>query len=326
MGCNRVGNTPPPDPHKTIKRIAFGSCARQDLAQPIWNAISNAEPDIFVFLGDNIYADTEDMSVMAEKYRLLANRPEFARFRSRVPILATWDDHDFGINDGGTEYPRKEESKKLLLDFLGEPMDAERRQRPGIYTSYMFGPAGKRLQLILLDLRWFRTSLRWDQSIGVYLPDNGEHATILGVDQWSWLEAELQKHADLRIIASSIQFSSPSHPYEKWSNFPHEKRRILELLDRLSIKNALFISGDMHFGELSCEKTPQGFTVFDLTSSGLNLFEPGAHYPNRNRLAIYDQSANFGFIEIDFERSPVMVSLQVRDDQGRIVIRHDIAY
>lgn len=307
-----------------ISKIAFGSCADQNRDQPIWSTIGDSAPDLFVFLGDNIYGDTEDMTVMAKKYVRLAAKAEFARFRSRVPLLATWDDHDFGVNDGGKEYPKKEQSKELLLDFFREPDDSERRIRPGIYTSYAFGPLGKLLQVILLDLRWFRDPLNYDKVNDAYLPDKTGSRTLLGVHQWAWLEAELRKPADLRIIASSTQFASPDHKFEKWANFPRERQRMLDLLDGLRLKNAVIISGDMHFGELSAEKTPQGVTLYDLTSSGLTHFEAGAQYPNRNRIAIHDKSANFGFIEINWDRSPPEVSLQVRDDAGRIVIRRDV--
>ncbi|HEY9869915.1 MAG TPA: alkaline phosphatase D family protein [Candidatus Obscuribacterales bacterium] len=327
LGCHALTKgAAAADRQKVIKRVAFGSCARQDRPQPIWDVIAAARPDLFLFIGDNVYGDTEDMSVLAKKYRELAAKPEFGRFRARVPILATWDDHDFGVNDGGVEYPKKEESKRAMLDFFGEPPESERWRRPGVYTAYCLGPAGKRVQLILLDLRWFRTALVHDPANGGYLANEDSRATMLGCQQWAWLEQELRKPAELRIIASSTQFSSPDHRFEKWANFPREKERMLRLLDRLNIRNALIISGDMHYGELSSEQTPAGFTLYDLTSSGLNQHEPGAHLPNRNRIAIYDQSANFGFVEIDWDSSPVAVSLQVRDVHGRAVIRRDVSY
>jgi alkaline phosphatase D len=44
-----------------LSRIAFGSCANQDHPQPVWDAIVVTQPELFLFLGDNVYADTEDM-------------------------------------------------------------------------------------------------------------------------------------------------------------------------------------------------------------------------------------------------------------------------
>lgn len=304
-----------------INRVAFGSCCLQDQPQPIWDKISAAGAQLFLFIGDNIYADTEDMALMSRKYQQLAAQPQFAAFRKKTPVLATWDDHDYGINDGGLEYPKKQESKKIMLDFFGEPADSPRRSRPGIYTSYSIGPRGKRLQVLLLDLRWFRTPLIYDKQAGGYVPNPDPNAVMLGDEQWDWLEEELKQEADLRIIASSTQFVSSEHPWEKWANFPFEKARMHALIDRLGLKNLVFVSGDMHYGELSAEQTPGGYKLYDLSSSGMNYFEPGAHFPNRNRVAVHDTSANFGFVEIDWEKRTA--SLEVRTDLGKTVIREE---
>src|ERR1700754_3659142 len=99
------------DPHprsdRALTRIAFGSCADAAKPQPIWDADLAAEPDLFVFLGDNVYLDTRDPEVMRRKYAQLAAQPGFQRLKATTPILAIWDDHDFGENDAGVEYPMK---------------------------------------------------------------------------------------------------------------------------------------------------------------------------------------------------------------------------
>lgn len=309
---------------KPITRLAFGSCNDQNWPQPIWDVISRTNPDLFVFLGDNIYGDTDDMKILAQKYQEQDAKPEFKRFRERVPLVATWDDHDLGLNDAGSEFPHKAESKRLMLDFFGEPQHSERRSRDGVYTSYVYGPPGKRVQLILLDLRWFRTPLV--STAHGYAPNPDPNATILGAEQWSWLEQELQKPAEVRIIGSSVQFSAPTHPWEKWANFPADKARLIALIDRLQIRNAIFISGDMHYGELSSELTPGGIRLYDLTSSGLSQgrHESAANYPNPNRIAVHDTTENFGLIEIDWSRAQVGVLLNVFDDKGSAVIRKEI--
>src|SRR5438094_6137873 len=84
-----------------LSRIAFGSCARQDKPQPIWDAVVAVKPDIYLSLGDTIYGDTEDMAVMKKKYDQLAAIPGWQKLKKTCPILATWDDHDYGVNDGG---------------------------------------------------------------------------------------------------------------------------------------------------------------------------------------------------------------------------------
>ena len=86
-------DAPHPALDRPLTRIAFGSCAKQSKEQPIWDAINAAEPDLFVFLGDNIYADTRDPKVMADKISLAMKTGAGATSASAVaftaPIVST---------------------------------------------------------------------------------------------------------------------------------------------------------------------------------------------------------------------------------------------
>ena len=217
--------------------IAFGSCANQSKPQPIWDAVVASRPDLFVFLGDNIYADTEDMAVMRARYRQLGDNPNYQRLATRIPIIATWDDHDYGANDAGVEYPKKAESKQIFLDFFGEPANSKRRQQEGgIYTAYAYGPVDQRIQIILLDTRWDRSPLtsvseseyaqRRLLRIGPYTANSAPDARLLGEAQWRWLEEQLRQPAEVRILATSIPFLQEGTGWETWSNFPTEQKRL----------------------------------------------------------------------------------------------------
>lgn len=285
-------------------KIAFGSCAWQGDDQPIWDAIAATNPALYIGGGDNVYCDTEDVKVMHQAYADLAAKPEWQRFRSQVPVIATWDDHDYGCNDSGAEYPKKRESKEIFLDFFAEPQTSPRRFRDGVYQSYIYGTGDQSLQIILLDMRWFK-----------------DGQTFLGKDQWRWLENELQKPARARLLMSSIQFISEEHEWEKWSNLPQEKRRLLDLIDRLQIENLLILSGDMHFGEISRMKTPMGREIYDFTASGLNYVENFA-VSNRFRVALYEDTPHFGLVNIDWET--LILTLELRNLQGAVVRTHDV--
>ena len=65
------------DEAKPLSRVAFGSCAHQERDQPIWGPIVGEKPELFLFLGDVIYADTEDMKVMKQKYDKLGQGSTF---------------------------------------------------------------------------------------------------------------------------------------------------------------------------------------------------------------------------------------------------------
>jgi alkaline phosphatase D len=147
-----------PASNTVLQKIAFGSCASQNKAQPIWDMVIAEKPDLFLFIGDNIYGDTEDMSVMKNKYSQLMAKPGYQKLLKTCPLLSTWDDHDYGKNDGGSEYGMRKESEKVFLDFFNVPKDSPRRSRAGVYGAQIFGKAGQRVQVIMLDTRYFRSS------------------------------------------------------------------------------------------------------------------------------------------------------------------------
>ena len=141
-------------------KIAFGSCSHQNKKQPILETVVKQSPDLFIYLGDNIYGDTKDMKVLQKKYGLLAAKKEFQSLRANTCVLSVWDDHDYGWNDAGKEYPFKQESKEIFMDFWKVPTDSPRRKHKGIYGSHLFKADGKSLQIILLDTRTFRDPLK----------------------------------------------------------------------------------------------------------------------------------------------------------------------
>ena len=316
---------PPENTSQTISKIIFGSCIHQDHEQPIWAAINAEQPDLFVFLGDNVYGDTEDMTLLHAKYQKLGSNKGYQQLKQQTPVAAIWDDHDYGANDAGKDYPRKHESRKIMLDFFQEPALSERRTRDsGIYTSYYFGEGEKSVQLILLDLRWNRTepeSLGWFdylisliRSRGPYLPTRGADATILGAQQWIWLEQELLKPAGLRIIASSLQVLPESSGWEAWATFPDERKRLFDLIKNTRAENLFFISGDTHWAEFSRVENPGAYPLWELTSSGLTE-EWKMVSPNEHRVSDFFYQANYGFIEIDWQKK--LVHLSIKDVEGK---------
>lgn len=288
--------------------------------------------DLFVLLGDNIYADTTNMTVMTEKYRVRKESSFFRGLKEKGPVLATWDDHDFGGNDAGGDYPMKLESQKLFLDFLDEPPTSPRRWREGVYDSRVFGPPGKRVQIILLDTRYFRSKLATGEnnvnpSGGKYVPHPNPGVTMLGAAQWAWLEEQLRAPAELRIIASSIQFISEFSGAEAWANLPAEKQRMLDLLRSTKANGALFISGDRHWAELSRLDREGDYPLYDLTSSALTeSHKRGTPTPNRFRAGPTYHDTNVGLITIDWSRRQPALHLQLFDVNGTVRIETRIDY
>ena len=74
------------NPNQTLNKIAFGSCNNQAKAQDYWAPILQNRSDLWIWLGDIIYADTKDMNLMASKYAKLKNAPSYQLLRSKCPI------------------------------------------------------------------------------------------------------------------------------------------------------------------------------------------------------------------------------------------------
>ena len=318
------------EPTEPLTRIAFGSCADQDKPLPIFDTIVAAKPELLLLIGDNIYADLDrgrkvTPVVIQEKYETLAKLPGFQKLKAACPILATWDDHDLGKNDAGAEFPFKDESQKLFLDFFGIGKDDPRRARKGVYSSATYGPAGKRVQIILLDTRYHRSALKkapYDpvNRIAGYLPNTDPDATVLGAEQWKWLEGELKKPAEVRLLISSIQVIADEHPFEKWANFPKERDRLYQLIRDTKANGIVILSGDRHLAEVSLDPKSVGYPLYDITSSGLNQGSKGWRVPEKNshRVASMPYGDNFGTVLIDWSGDDPRLTLQVRDEDGDV--------
>ena len=334
-----------PLPDGQVSRIAFGSGAFQWGEQPIWNAAANAGLDLFIFNGDAIYADFDGKNVydvteeiLRKEWARLGTIPTFQRFRKKVPIMAIWDNHDYGKYDGGAEFPLKEVSQQIFLDFFGEPADSNRCKTPGIYDAKSFGPDSRRVQIILLDNRYFkgpyirdkrskkeRKALGLSGSMGKYLPNTDPDVTLLGDAQWRWLEEQLKKPAQVRLVVSGTQIIPDEKGMEEWGNFPLERMKLFRLIKTTGAKGVILLTGNVHFAEVSMINNGS-YPLYDFTASGLDhTNENYAKAKNSYRVAGPYYKHNFGLVEISWEAKPSpLIMLKVIGADGSTAFEHQI--
>ncbi|RXG15407.1 alkaline phosphatase D [Leeuwenhoekiella aestuarii] len=301
-------------------RIAFGSCNKVDLANPFWEDMGNRDPDLFIWGGDVIYADTEDMSNMEEMYTVQKRNPAYKNFIANTEVLGTWDDHDYGINDGGADYAKKRQSQNLFLDFLGVADDAPSRNREGVYNSKTYVKAGKSIKVIVLDTRYFRTPLNASADPNKrYEPRRKKNGTILGEQQWQWFKEELSEKTDFTIIMSSIQLLSAEHGFETWGNFPKEVKRFIKAVKRSKANAVLVLSGDRHISEFSKKNMKDlAYPLIDFTSSGLtHSYTAYNGEPNRYRVGKVVSVRSYGLVDIDLNLNTV--DMKIIGTEGEIL-------
>ena len=332
-----------PLPTGGISRIAFGSCAKQWEGQPIWNTVLEADPDLFLFIGDAIYGDwhgdkrfVPTESTLRTDWKSLRDKPEFASVRQRIPFMATWDNHDYGTYDGGAGFPLKEMTRRQFLDFFGEPPDSPRRSRPGIYDARMFGPKGRQVQVILLDTRWSRSPLKKDPRspeerkaqgrVGPYVPNHDDEVSVLGEEQWRWLAQQLRQSAQVRFIVSGTQIVANEKGMDEWGVFPKERQRLFDLIRQTAAKGVLLLSGNVHFAEISRWDGGE-YPLYDFTASGMTHVNPDyAAAPNTHRVAGPFVEHNVGLVEIDWQARPSpVIRMRALDVDGRVGFEHEIA-
>ena len=318
------------------QKILFGSCSNQDKTMPILDAINKENADLFIFLGDNVYGDTKNMQILAEKYQRLGNISAIKTLRENTPTIAIWDDHDFGENDAGKDYLHKEASRKIMLNFWKTPKDSPRYSQPnGIYTAYMYGEAQQKVHVIMPDLRWNRDKLvtvgkinylseRKPKNMGPYSPNLTSGASMLGEVQWQWLEQELQKPSAIKIIASSLQLLPEFTGWESWANFPADRQRLFSLIKKHHVNGVLIISGDTHWGEVSKVSNAVNYPLWEVTSSGLTE-EWKDVSPNKHRIGKFINHVNYGELLIDWQQKDPKITLSLKDVSGKVFNQHTIS-
>jgi len=288
-------------------KIGIGSCLDQDFPQPIWQPIEEENLDYFIFLGDNVYGDSIFENLYKMKRAYSKQEKLLPDFLDQTDIFAIWDDHDYGKNDGGSDYKYKKLAENLFLDFWNVPINDVRRSREGIYFSENKVFFNRKYKLIFLDTRYFRSQLKGKK--GSYQKNNDESSTILGKEQWTWLEKELNSNFDYLFIFSSIQIIPEDHGFEKWSNFPNDRTKLLKILEKYKDRTILF-SGDRHRSGIYKRNG-----IIEITSSSMN--KPGSSFFETDKYLIgetYPQE-NYSVLKILNDD----INIDIKDKHGEIL-------
>lgn len=288
---------------KELKSFSFGSCNRENLEQPLWNIMRAKAPELFIWGGDVIYGDKEpNQNNLELKYSIQNNIRDYVFLKENTAIVGIWDDHDYGTNNGDSSYPGKYKSQQLFLDFMEVETDSPLRSREGIYNSYTFGPKERRVKLILLDARFHRTQ-----------------DSILGEQQWAWLENELKSSdAKIHFIMSPMPVLPGKMIHtEEWADSPKQKRKLFDLLRKYKTPGVVFLTGDKHFAAIT-EK--DGFV--EIMSSGLT------HTTNRIFIpylkVVFPISyfkRNFGLVNIDWENGSPILNVSIEGIEKTAIFR-----
>ena len=291
---------------------------------------------MFIFMGDNVYGDNKnnsDLNLLKKAYKKQKIKIPFKRLKETNEIFSIWDDHDYGKNDGGKEFENKKEAKELFLKFWDIPSDDKRRNREGLYFSKKRNTEIGIIQFIFLDTRYFRSALKltdkkWAPKKEKYIADYDSKKTYLGDKQWNWLKKAFKEKSDIKILISSIQVLAEGHGFEKWGNFPLEKRRLYNLIDENDINKLIILSGDRHRAGIYKDRTKNGNELYELTSSSLNLAAgklfKAVEEAGPNRIGPTYLMENYGTLEINNDKN-IKLSIKDLNQQTQNEIKIDLS-
>ena len=304
-----------------ILTLGFGSCLHQDRSMAILKTIEKKELDLFMFIGDNVYGDQKDgeLDKLIRTYKQQYNNLE--NFLKNVSTEFIWDDHDFGLNDGGSDYRYKDRAKELFLETWKIPSQDQRRLRDGLYFDKMIEKNGLKVHLIFLDNRTVKSEWKLTDEFNKegkerYVEDFDPDKTLLGKKQWQWLKDKLNEDSNIKIILSSLQILSLGHGWESWDKLPLEREKLFNLIDESNLSNLFILSGDRHRGGFYSFKTGDNNDIYEFTSSSLNLPIPfNTEEKGPLRIGSTYRKANFGVVRI-FEDKVVM---ELTSNKGKVV-------
>lgn len=372
---NLITWRPLPDSTEILTRIAFGSCSSQRMPQPYWDTLVTAyKPDLLLLMGDNVYGDchadgnhttsttttneTDNMALacapLRQAYRDMAQHASVQGAARQLSVFATLDDHDYGTSDADQFNPFKHVAKQYFVEFFG--LQDEQLPPDGVYRSRVWGPVGKRVQVILLDTRFGRSPFydKQETKEGLGLNSTTTSTTtdrqMLSARQWDWLEQQLQVDAELRLVVSSIQVLNDETNFECWRHIPAERERLYDLLRD---KSVMLVSGDRHVGGFY--GTQDGLIHEVTASSWTHTIPFGAFGSNCSSAETCDEvdprrigdlvrMNHFGSVDIDWEKRTVTMSLRraessygvpyvldypvhlKKSDAGEVVQEHTMAF
>lgn len=296
-------------------RVAFGSCCRIqfDPEQRIWNTVRKLEPDMFLWLGDNIYADSDQYAGLVDLYargRVVENLIPFLR---STPQLATWDDHDFGYNDSDGRSPFKADSLQVFKNFWANPAYGE-DDNPGVYFKQHYGG----VDFFVLDGRYHRDPTTATDDAG---------KTMLGAAQKAWLKRELKaSRTPFKVLAIGGGWSSAENEEggDSWGVYLTERNEIFDFIRDNDIGGVICISGDSHMGELNCIPRSQqgGYDIYDFCSSPLAQMPASKNKRQSPEVRVRDtwtRSVNVGMMHFDMTGDVPTLTYTLHDVMGEAV-------
>jgi alkaline phosphatase D len=239
-------------------RLAVGSCAASE-DHAIWGRMVAQKVHAIVLLGDAPYIDSTELATARAAHQAFLAMPSLSAALRSIPLWSTWDDHDYGRDNGDGALVGKEQTRRAW--FEARPQATYGQGEAGIYTCVRHGP----VEVFLLDLRWFA---------GLEADANDPQArSLLGRTQRAWLEEALRaSDAPFKLLCGGMVWHDKGgRSQDDWATYAAERDALFAFLGREHIDGCVLLGGDVHACQHAVyEQTGAGYPLHELIVSPLH--------------------------------------------------------
>lgn len=227
--------------------------------QAIYSQMASEDADVMLWIGDNWYYREVDYDAEQNLlHRVMRDRsqahlqPLYQKFAN----YATWDDHDFGPNNSGSEFIFKQQALNIFKNYWANPSYGTPDQ-PGVFSKVSYN-----------DIEFFMLDNRYNKSHENQI--DGPDKVFYGQKQLTWLKNSLLgSYAPFKIIVGGGQMLNNYHDYEGWDKYNHEREPFLTWLNEHKVEGVMFLSGDKHHSEMLRADRPGAYPLYEMTCSPL---------------------------------------------------------
>jgi alkaline phosphatase D len=294
-------------------RLAFSACAETGSASPVFDAIREARPDLFIHTGDIHYEDItrNEPDRFRAAFDAVMRSPAQSRLYRSVPIAYTWDDHDFGGNGSDASSAAGPAALAVYRQFVPH-YPLERSGSTGISQAFSLG----RARVVMTDSRSQRGPSR----------GASQGRTMLGGAQLRWLKDQLSRAADAPLViwVNTVPWiASPGSGSDNWGSYSREREEIANHIDALGLTGRLLmLSGDAHMVAIDdgthsnyatgTGRRQRGFVVMHAAPLDRRTSEKGGPYSH----GVSKQRGQFGLVDVTDDGATLAVALSGRDRSG----------
>ncbi|QEG39194.1 alkaline phosphatase D family protein [Roseimaritima ulvae] len=259
--------------------VGFVSCVDIE-PNGMWKDMQQLGVDALCLMGDTPYIDKTELEFVRGRHRSLLQLPDLAALARHTSVVGTWDDHDFGLNNGNGRnvMQGKPHTRQAFVEYRAHNQYGTGRE--GVYHKMDLGM----IEVFLLDPRYFSQT---EAS-----PVDPAQPTCLGAEQWAWLLENLRaSKAPFKVLAmGAIWEDKKNSETDDMFTYWYERDALLDVVKREQISGVVLLGGDIHVARHLIHPRRVGYDLHDFVIS------PG-HTRVITQLDVYHPSLEWSLVE-----------------------------